>query len=265
MIRIKSPKGGLKKSLIMNMKLILGLMVLTGTSFAQTKIEKSIPVQTGQKLVMNFDYPELIKIQTWERKEVLVKGEVSINKGENDDAFELLTQTSGGVTTIAASLKDKENLPRRIVIKKGDMEYVFKGNNYKDPEVQKFLAENGGDYSYISSGIIKEITLEIFVPKGMETTVEAKYGLIEVKAFDAPLTIDAKYGGVDVTMNAKTTGELIARTQYGEILTNLDIAFDSGKRNTPAYEKWTEVSAKPGTGPRYILESKYGKVYLRKP
>jgi hypothetical protein len=248
----------------MNVKLILGMMLLTGTSFAQTKIEKSIPVQTGQKLVMNFDYPEL-KIQTWDKKEVFVKGTVSINKGENDDAFELQTQTSGGVITITSSLKDKENIPRRIVIKKGDMEYVFKGNNNNDPEVQKFLSEHGGDYSYMSTGIIKEITLEVFVPKGMETKVEAKYGLIEVKIFEAPLTIDAKYGGVDATINSKSTGELIARTHYGEILTNLDIVFDSGKRNTSAYEKWTEVSAKPGAGPKYVLESKYGKVYLRKP
>lgn len=249
----------------MKAKLILGLIVLSVTVFAQTKIEKVVPVQSGQKLALNFDYPELIKIQTWDRKEVLIKGTVSINKGENDEAFELVTQTNGNTITVSSVIKDMENLPKRIVIKKGDTEYVFRAKDYKDPEVKKFMDEHGGNYTYMSSGIIKEIQLEIFVPVGMETSVQAKYGLVEVLGFNAPLTVDAKYGGVDATINARATGELIARTHFGEILTNLDLAFDSEKDRDSNYNKWTQVSVKPGTGPRYMLESKYGKVYLRKP
>jgi hypothetical protein len=249
----------------MKARLILGLIVLSGTVFAQTKIEKVVPVQSGQKLALDFDYPELIKIQTWDRREVLIKGIVSINKGENDEAFELVTQTSGNTVAVSSVIKDMENLPKRIVIKKGDTEYVFKARDYKDPEVKKFLAEHGGNYTYMSSGIIREIQLEIFIPVGMETSVRAKYGLVEVLGFNAPLTVDAKYGGVDATINARATGELIARTHFGEILTNLDLAFDSEKDRDSNYNKWTQVSVKPGTGPRYVLESKYGKVYLRKP
>lgn len=249
----------------MKIKLILGLIVLSVTVFAQTKIEKVVPVQSGQKLVLNFDYPELIKIQTWDRKEVLIKGTVSINKGENDEAFELVTQTNGNTITVSSAIKDMENLPKRIVIKKGDTEYVFRAKDYKDPEVKKFMDEHGGNYTYMSSGVIKEIQLDIFVPVGMETSVQAKYGLVEVLGFNAPLTVDAKYGGVDATINARATGELIARTHFGEILTNLDLAFDSEKDRDSNYNKWTQVSVKPGTGPRYMLESKYGKVYLRKP
>lgn len=249
----------------MKTKLILGLIVLSGTMFAQTKIEKVVPVQSGQKLMLDFDYPELIKIQTWDKREVLIKCTVSINKGENDEAFELVIQTNGNTVTVSSVIKDMDNLPKRIVIKKGDTEYVFKGKDYKDPEVKKFLDEHGGNYTYMSSGVIKEIQLEIFVPVGIETSVQAKYGLVEVLGFNAPLTVDAKYGGVDATINARATGELIARTHYGEILTNLDLPFDSSKDTDSGYNKWTQVSAKAGNGPRYMLESKYGKVYLRKP
>lgn len=249
----------------MKTKLILGLIVLSVTVFAQTKIEKVVPVQAGQKLAFDFDYPELIKIQTWDRKEVLIKGTVSINKGENDEAFELVTQTNGNSVNVSSTIKDMDNLPKRIVIKKGDTEYVFKGKDYKDPEVKKFLEEHGGNYTYMSSGVIKEIQLEIFVPAGMETSILAKYGLVEVLGFNAPLTVEAKYGGVDATINARATGELVARTHYGEILTNLDLAFDSSKDGDSNYNKWTQISVKPGSGPRYMLESKYGKVYLRKP
>lgn len=232
--------------------------------FSQTKVEKTIPVRSGQKLELKFDYPELIKVQTWDKNEVLIKGSVSINRGENDNAFDLEIKNEGNMITVTSVLKDKENIPQRLVIKKGDEEYFFKAKDYNDPEVQKFLEENGREYTYMSNGIIKEIELEIFVPKGMESRIEAKYGLVEVKGFDAPLTVDAKYGGVDATITARSTGELIARTRYGEILSNLDVKFDSDPLDA-GHDKWTEIHAKPGSGPRYALESKYGKVYLRKP
>jgi hypothetical protein len=235
-------------------------------SLGQTKIDKTIPVKAGQKLSLDFDYPE-VKIQTWDKNEVLITGVVSINRGENDSAFELQVTTDKDIT-VTSILKDKENIPQRIVIKKGDTEYFFKAKDYNDPQIQKFLEENGREYTYMSNGIIRDIKLEIFVPKNMATKITAKYGLIEVKGFSAPLTIDAKYGGVDATISPASTGMLTARSRYGEILTNLDVKFDQQKFPEKQFrdqDKWTEISAKLGTGPSYMIESKYGTVYLRKP
>jgi len=67
---------------------------------------------------------------------------------------------------------------------------------------------------------------------------------------------------------ASSTGQLTARSRYGEILSNLDIKFDQAKfpdKSARSQGKWTEISAKLGSGPPYFIESKYGKVYLRKP
>lgn len=241
------------------------LLLVSTTALAQTNIEKTVAVPPGNTLVMVFDYPELIQVKTWDKKEVLIRGSVSINRGENDDAFELTSKNEGKETVITSGIKDKENLPQRILIKKGDEEFYFKANDWNDPEVQKFLDENGREYVYMSNGIIKEIKLEVFVPRGMQTRIEAKYGLVEIKDFNAPLVVDAKYGGVDATISSANTGELFARTQYGEIYSNLDIKLASdwdGTRTPP--NKWTEVGTKFGSGPKYSLESKYGKVYLRK-
>lgn len=245
---------------------LIALVVLSITTLAQTKIEKTIPVRSGQILNMDFEFPELIKLQTWDKNEILIKGDVSINKGENDDAFELLVNQSGNKIEVSTNLKDKENIPHRIVIKKGDTEYFFKAKDTNDPEVQKFLDDNGRQYTYMSNGIIKEITLEIFVPKGMETVVESKFGLVEVKNFQAPLKVSSKFGGVDASIIERSTGELTAKTEFGEILTNLDVKFNSDKKipNNHHHDRLTVVSAKPGTGPRYEFESKFGKVYLRK-
>lgn len=238
------------------------LACITVVSLAQTPVEKTVPVQAGQKLMLDFDRPE-VRISTWDKKEILIKGTASINRGENDNAFELLVTTTGPQIKIASNIKDKESLPQRIVIKKGDTEYFFKAKDFNDPEVQKFLDQNGREYSYISSGVVVEVKLEVFVPKGMETSVLSKYGVVEVVGFEAPLTIDSKYGGVDISVTPATTGQLTARSRYGEILTNLGINFD--QRGPDKTDKWTEITAKVGTGSRYEIESKYGNVYLRKP
>ncbi|MBK8279625.1 MAG: hypothetical protein IPK94_05665 [Saprospiraceae bacterium] len=51
-------------------------------SLAQTQINKSIPVASGQKVNLHFDYPQLIKVSSWDKNEVLITGTVSINGGK---------------------------------------------------------------------------------------------------------------------------------------------------------------------------------------
>ena len=60
----------------------------------------------------------------------------------------------------------------------------------------------------------------------------------------------------------KSTGEIMAETNYGEIYTNLDVKFGGDKFRDENFH--TYVSAKPGTGPDYTFESKFGNVYIRK-
>jgi hypothetical protein len=243
------------------------LIVLSGLSvvtYAQTSIEKTFPVQGAKELVANFDHPD-VTIQTWDKNEVLVKGTVSINNGENDAAFDVQATNSGGVLQITSVIKDKENLPHHITIKRGEQEYHFKANSFDDPEVQKFLEENGREYSYMANSLLVKITLQVFVPRNLKTSIDMKYGLVEFKTFDAPLRVVARYSKVDATVPS-TIGNLTARTKHGEILSNLDIKFDQqpypDRKNR---NNWTEITAHPGKGQDYFIESTYGTVYLRKP
>lgn len=233
---------------------------------AQTTIEKSFPVQGAGELLIEIDYPN-VNIQTWDKNEVLVKGTVSINNGEHNANFELLNSNAAGVLKINSFIKDKDNIPRHVVIKKGEEEFVFKAKDFNDPEVQKFLEEHGREYSYMSNSLLIDVDLQVFVPKNMKTTIDSKYGVVEFKQFDAPLKIVAKYGKVDATISS-TVGGITARSRYGEILSNLDIKFDEapyqyGKRGKN--NSWTEITAHPGKGQAYFIEAKYGTVYLRKP
>jgi hypothetical protein len=182
---------------------------------------------------------------------------VSINDGESDDAFELSQSVSGNVMKIENRIRGLKDLPQRITITRGAEKITFKSKE----EYKKYRDEHGKDFSNTNFGVDIDIVLEIKVPKNMETKLESVYGMVEVANFQGPLSVDATYGGVDVTVQEKTTGELVAETGYGQIYTNLEQKFIGSE-----FEDFhTVVSIKPGTGPKYSFESKYGNVYLRKP
>ena len=225
---------------------------------AQTPINKTVAVQSGQKVEMHFDYPEMIRVSTWDKNEISIQGSVSINNGENDDAFELVTSTTSGLVSIRNEIKNMKSLPHRITIVDGTQKIVFKSK----VEFQKYQAEHGKKFEMMSTGVDMDIILEIKVPRNFITRVESVYGMVEIRDFHAPLIVKSTYGGVDAALAERTTGEIIAETNYGEIYTNLDVKFGGDKYRDENFH--TYVSAKTGTGPDYSFESKYGNVYIRK-
>ena len=225
-------------------------------AIAQTTVNKSIPVQANQKISFRFDYPELIRITTWDKNEISIQGTVSINAGENDDAFILDASTSGNVVLITSEIKNLKNLPHRITIMNEGKKTTFKNK----AEWNKHKADYHDKNNWMSEGVDMDITLEIKVPKNIETRLESVYGMVEVKEFLGPITVEATYGGVDASLVEKNVGELNAETDYGQIYSNLDSKYSNGKMD----DFHTEVLIKPGVGARYRFESKYGNVYLRK-
>lgn len=236
--------------------LILGLATPV-TPYAQTALNETIAVRAGQTIDMHFDYPKLISVTTWDKNEISIQAQVSINGGENDDAFKLVSTTSGGVVHIQGIIEDIKDLPQRVTIMRDGQKIMFRDKG----EWQKYKDEHGRGYNSMSMGPDIEITLEIKVPKNIATRLTSVYGMVEIDNFTGPLTVDATYGGVDVSLRERAVGELTAETSFGEIYSNLSADFD-GKSTHEAFH--TFVSAKPGQGPRYNFESKYGNVYLRK-
>lgn len=232
------------------------ICLFTGALAAQTPVNKTWPVAAAQKIFLRFDYPELIKISTWDKNEISITGSASINGGENDDAFELLQSVSGNSISIENKIRNLKDLPHRVTIVRNGEKTTFKSK----ADYQKYRDENGRDYNVRSEGVDMDILLEVKVPANTEVELESVYGIVEVKNYTGPLSVEATYGGVDVTVQEKTTGELIAETNYGQIYSNLDLKFSGSE-----FEDFhTYVSTKPGSGPKFSFESKYGNVYLRK-
>lgn len=233
------------------------VMSIAWQSFAQTPINKTLPYQSGQLIVMHFDYPELIRVSTWDKNEIGISGSVTINNGENDDAFELLTSTAGKEVSIRNEIKNLKNLPHRITIVDGAKKITFKDK----AELSKYQAQNGRSFDMYSTGVDMDILIEVKVPRNATTRVESVYGMVEIKDFTGPLDVVATYGGVDAAVVERATGGIRAETNFGDIYTNLDAKFGSESKNK---DFQIYVTAKPGTGPEYSFESKYGNVYIRK-
>ena len=240
----------------MKTKLILLLILLTLKVYSQTEVNKTIVFQLGQTITMHFDYPELIKISTWDKNEISITGTVSINGGENDDAFSLESSVNGKEVSIEGEIRDLKNLPHRITIWHDGQKMMFK----TEADYKKYQHEHGRDYNSMNWGTDFDIFLVIKVPKNVETKVLSTYGTIEIKDFTGPLVAESTYGGVDAALTEKLVGDLKAAVNYGDIYTNFDFKFSGGEFG----DFHTVVNAKPGSGPRYSFESKYGNVYLRK-
>jgi len=236
---------------------VLTALLAPTPDFAQTQINKSIPVSAGQSVLLHFDYPEMVRVSTWDKNEVSVQGTVSINNGESDDAFELFTTSSGNTVSIRNEIKNLKSLPQRYTIVDGTQKITFKDR----AELKKYQEQNGRQFDVMSCGVDMEIVLEIKVPRNVKTKVESIYGMVEIKDFSGPLDVEATYGGVDAALTERAIGMITAQTNYGEIYTNFDSKFGGDKIEKHFH---TNVSAKPGSGPEYSFESKYGNVYLRK-
>ena len=238
--------------------LLILAMATPLTEYAQTIINRSIPVKSGQTIQMHFDYPKLIRVTSWDKNEISIQGHVSINAGENDDAFVLENSLQGNIIKVDSEIRDLKNLPQRITVTSDGQKMMF-----RDKEAyNKYRAEQGRNFSSMSWGPDIEIDLEVKVPRNVHTEITSVYGMVEVKDFTGPLNVDATYGGIDAALLERAVGELTAQTNYGQIYSNLDIKFAGGQITTKDF--YMQVSARPGSGPKYNFESRYGNVYLRK-
>jgi hypothetical protein len=241
------------------MKYIIIIVLVVSSIFvqAQTNINKTYTTKAGQKLILKFDYPNLVKVTTWDKNEVAINAKVKINDGENDNAFVLEENIENGTLTICNKIKDRENLPKRYIIKQGKDKMVFKTK----AALEEYMAEKGKtNWDYWGGSLDIDITLEIMVPANIETELTSTYGMVELKNFKAPIQINAPYGGIDASLVEQQTGSITATTKFGKIYSNLNIKVS----DTVEKDFYTSLSTTLGKGPSYTFNSTYGKVYLRK-
>jgi hypothetical protein len=233
---------------------------------AQRKIDQSYPLPASKKVNLDFRESSRVKVKSWDKNEVGIQISVSINEGENDNAFELRAQQNNDELYLETLINDAENIPKKNFIMKDGIRYYVKSTDWNSKEIQEFKAMHGGtDISFIGSGIVKDIFIEVFVPKNANLSVYSRNGDIEIENFAGPLVANSRNGAVDISLpqNHKSTFEL--RTRHGEIYTDLPLEQDKKPEEVYRDDKWNVVSGKMnGGGIPINLESRNGSIYLRK-
>ena len=243
----------------MKLRLILLLFSLAMVSAqAQTSINKTFDVQGFSELDLAFKYPKLVTIEVWDRDEVKLEGTVNIQGKLSDEDFEIKTSKSGDRFSIQSKINNLRNHSNIIVSPDSDDEeeqmIVTSG---------KGVTMTSGKRGRQTGDVYLAIELVITIPEKMDVLLDARYGLVEVLQSPSSLEIDARYGGVDVTIDESSSLRLAAKTQWGQIFSNLAIPVEMG--GDDMIGKWLKARASLKAGDNQLeVASQYGNVYLRK-
>ncbi len=226
---------------------------------AQRIVEKNIPVSAGQEIKLEFKYAELIKIKTWDKREVFVNASVSINCDEDNDVFKLEVENKPDRVYIYSNYGDLKKLKRKYILK-------------EDEE---------GNIHINRSSLSIETYYEVIIPKNVQLNISSISGDVEIDEFIGPLNIklisgDAEInkisgslyaksisGFVDLSLASDQKVDLRMKTVTGEIYTNLEIDFDK-YGNKHGYVGSKVSGSINGGGTSIELESVSGNIYLRK-
>lgn len=232
----------------------LFMAMVPGIALSQTKINKSYPVKKGDVVALHFDYPKVVHVSSWDKNEIGIEATVKINDGESDSAFTIEESSTDGTITIKNKL-DMDKIPDAYYVK----ENGIKTRLNSKADLDAYIKEKGG--AKISSYQTKdiEITINIKLPAGISTEVSSVYGIVEIKDFKGPIKVDARYGGIDASINQSAIGKIKLTNRYGKIYTDMVLKPTEMKEEN----FFTSLTAAPGVGPSYDLSSSYGNIYLR--
>lgn len=242
------------------MKTIITILLFTVFPLivlSQQTITKTYPVKQGQQIDLNFDYPKLIKISSWDKNEISIVATITVDNEEKIDVFTL----SDSLNNNTLSIRNKINwdkVPTMYYLEEKGVKTNFKTKQ----DFDNYKKENGGNLpnaSFYQQRNI-DVKMEIKIPNGVFANIKSVYGMIELANFNSPAIIEAKYGGIDASMNESEIGKIKLTNRYGMIYSNLKLTATEKKDAN----FFTSITAEPGKGPAYDLSSSYGNIYLRK-
>lgn len=222
-------------------------------SFSQIKVSKTYPVENGQKIELKFDYPKVIHVSSWDKKEISVEATVNINDGDSNAAFSLNETRTDGKISISNKIDMNQVHDAYYIVVNG-----VKTRFNTKADMESYRKEKAGNYSYQQKDI--QVTIEVKLPANISADVVSVYGLVELENVNGPIKVEATYGGIDATLNESKIGEIKLTNHFGKIYSNLDLKPTQQKEEN----FYTSITASPGKGPSYEMNASYGNIYLRK-
>jgi hypothetical protein len=252
---------------------------------AQTNVNKSFQASGLTSLAGDFKWGD-VTVSNWNENRIEISGTVSINSGQNDDAFRLETEQSGGTLSIRTYVRDLDKLPKMVTVEHGGKKYSLKKDgNYKDQlrQLKKDLGVD--DFNVYNNGVDLDINLQIKVPANVKLDLESTYGDIDLDKCTNPVDIlntyghihavfdnrarmpeadlESTYSFVDVSVPENADFDVVLHTNYGSLLTDLDIDIDPSASKEKAFYNKVVGKVNQG-GPSLKIKATYNKIYLRK-
>lgn len=198
--------------------------VFLSHTFAQTTIEKHLNFSGKEKLILNIQIADSIKIHTWNKPEVFAKASVNVNDNKDNDVYITNFDESGNDIEITAKIRDgylKEK-------KNGCME--------------------------------TEISWELFIPEKTDFSIETINGDIMIDGVTTEINAKTISGFIDLAMADNRKADLEMKTISGTLYTDLDINSPSSGNSIPMVVKQKVNSG----GDPVNLETISGDIFVRK-
>ncbi|EAY29262.1 DUF4097 family beta strand repeat-containing protein [Microscilla marina] len=258
------------KNLLNLQQWAFALALVSLTVFAQAQTFK-IPVKSGTLQIGEMTGKLLL--EAYNGSEILIEGGQRHRHSDNERAKGLKPITGGNDNTqIGLNYKTEGEVTTiKAVRKVSSRQYTI-----KVPQAMKLRVDISNNWfnKLIVKGFGTDVNIDIRYGKvwveqlSGSVQIEARYGLVtaDFASMSNNVSIDARYGGMDISLPAKTKADLRASSRYGEIFTNMDIQTDKAQESSlKSLTATTEVTAKlNGGGKALVLEARHANIYLRK-
>jgi hypothetical protein len=191
---------------------------------AQTTIEKHLNFSGKEKLILNIQIADSIKIHTWNKPEVFARASVNVNDNKDNDVYLTNFDESGNDVEVTAKIKDG---------------YL--------KEKKNCCMETG-------------ITWELFIPEKTVFSIETINGDIMIDGVTTEINAKTISGFIDLAMADNRRADLEMKTISGTLYTDLDINSPSSGNSIPMVVKQQLNNG----GDPVNLETISGDIFVRK-
>jgi lia operon protein LiaG len=241
-----------------------------GASGQEYKVSFSKPSQPGKVKIYTLNE---VNIQSHNGKEVVITATGVRPIPKRAEGLKPVYNSMVDNTNMGLAVKEIDNtIEINSLTRNGDTKYKILVP--ANASIQISSGDNhGGSHIHISN-FSNEIEIDArFGDVELEditgpALVHSVHGKINVKFAKVnpknPISITSVHGDVDVSMPAKTPANLELKSGYGEIYTDLDIAFENTKDNMRQISGNRIAGKLNGGGVEIHLESTHSNIYLRK-
>lgn len=230
-------------------KIIFFLALITvGSIQAQRMLETTVNLSNNQDIFLEFKFADDIKVEQWNKNEVQIKVEVTIDNGEGNDYYSLKTEESSGTVEIRSDFGDYFKMKQ-----KQDKNYWNDRHTITDINYTVYLPKNATLKIKSISGSVAANSYSGFLKTDLIS------GDVTVKNYEGEMHLKTISGDLDVTFR---NANVSAKTLTGTIYANLEVEMDEGANRSGGHNK---VQGKINNGGKLVkMETISGDIFLRK-